>query len=96
MIIVIIELLLILVTAFLVKSARTIKSLGSFIFVLVCGIVLFIFEPSIAVMSGAEVSGGAIQLVAEGFGVYCVIWSIVRMVKRDKKDTSTPPTTKTR
>ena len=77
--------MLIVVTAFLVKSARTIKSTESYIFVLVCGIVLFLFEPIIAVMAGVEVSGGAIQLCAEVFGIYCIVWSVLRMVKGRKK-----------
>ena len=84
MTIALIQLVLIVVTAFLVRSARTIKSTESYIFVLVCGVITFLFEPVLAVSVGQVADGGMIQLAAEVFGVYCIIWSIVRMVKSKK------------
>jgi hypothetical protein len=87
--IILIELALILFTAFLIRNANKLRSITSYVFVLLCGIILFVFEATIVAFTGGDVSGGAIQLFAEMFGIYCIIWSIVKMIKGNKKDSAT-------
>ena len=72
--------------ALLVKEAKLKKSIKNYVLVLLGGIVVFLFKPlSMTMLSGGPVDEGiiqmAIQMVSTFFGIYCVIWSIIRMVK---------------
>lgn len=72
-------------TAFLVKYAKTNVSVGNYIFVLIAGIVTLLFEPFVGALIGSTNGGGAIQIASTIFGLYFIIWSIIKLVKFKKE-----------
>jgi hypothetical protein len=88
-----IQIVLIVVLAYLIKSAKKIELAKNYIFVLVGGLVTFLSVPLLIQADGAIDTG--VQLAAEIFGIFSIIWSIVKMIKGKKKDKLPPPVAKT-
>jgi len=84
MVITIITLGLIVDTAFLAKYAKTNVSVGNYILVLVAGIVTLLFEPLIFALLEYKEGGGAIQIASTVFGLFFIVWSIVKLIKFKK------------
>lgn len=86
-------------TAFLMKKAKNKKSIGSYVLVLVGGIVTLLFAPFIHASTGTEANGAidvGVQLASTIFGIYFMGWSIIRMVKfkKEKGTQNTPSESK--
>ncbi len=85
----IIQVLLIVALALLVRKSRKDNKIKDYIFVLIGGVVIFLFGP---LMGQAELEGAidvGVQIACTVFGIYCFIWSIVRMIKGNKKSLNT-------
>lgn len=86
MIISIIELGLLVGTAFLIRNAKKKKAVGSKVLVLIFGIVTLLFKPTISVaIFDGQLEGGAIEIASTIFGIYFIIWAIVQLIKGKKK-----------
>jgi len=73
-------------TTFLMRKARKKISIANYIFVLLGGIVTFLFEPLIFTFyTNGSVDGGAIQIISTISGIYFIAWSITRLVKYKKE-----------
>lgn len=80
-----IQFILILISAFLLKNARSQKNKENYIFLLLIGIVTFLFIPVIDALlnqsdSNMSIGGGGVQLFADIFGIYCIIFSIRKLI----------------
>lgn len=85
MIIALLTIGLIFGTAFLVKNAKSKKSIKDYVFVLFGGVITFLFEPLVIVLfTDKSTDGGAIQMASTIFGIYCIGWSIIRIIKHKK------------
>lgn len=76
-------------TAFLIKEAKNKKTTESYVFVLLGGIVTFFFGPLIRTLLIKEtIDYGAIstgiQMASTIFGIYFIVWSIIKIVKNKK------------
>lgn len=85
---------LIIGSAFLVRNAKRKNYIESYILVLISGVITFLFEPMFLTLyarmnqRNETIDGGAIQIASNIVGIYCVVWSIIKMVKlkKDKKE----------
>jgi len=79
---------LIVVVATLIKKAKKEITIGSYLTVIFSGFVVLFFKPIVKVIVGFSGSEGAIptgiSLVSTIFGVYCIIWGIIRLIKFKK------------
>lgn len=83
MILALITIGLIVGSAFLLRNAKSKSSIGNYFLVLIAGIVTLLFEPvTIVLLTDGAGDGGAIQIVSTFFGIFCIGWAIVKMVKR--------------
>jgi hypothetical protein len=71
-------------TAFLMKNAKEKKTVGSYVLVLIGGIITFLFMPMLEISSFVSGDGGAIQIASTLLGIFFIVWAIVRIVKRNK------------
>jgi len=77
---------LIIGTALLVKNAKTKSSKTNYTFVLLGGIITFLFEPTLVALYGSNFEGGvAVQIVSTIFGIYCIGWAIMKLIKFKRK-----------
>lgn len=79
-----IQIAFIIVLAYLVKTARNRNATREYIFVLIGGLVTFIFGPLIGQNGEGAIDAG-VQIICTVFGIYCIIWSIIRMIKGKKE-----------
>jgi uncharacterized protein YhhL (DUF1145 family) len=71
--------------ALLIKKTKKQSKVSNYFFVILLGFVVFIFKSSIKVMVGFYGSEGAIptavSLVSTIFGIYSIIWAIIKLIK---------------
>lgn len=85
MIIPLITVILIIVIGLLIKNANIKKSKEAYVLVLLGGIVILFFEPaSIVLFTDGSKDGGAIQIASTIIGIYCIVWSIAKIIKIKK------------
>lgn len=81
---------LIMGSVFLVLNAKKKNSTESYALVLISGIITFLFELVVLTLYvrinqiNETIDGGAIQVASNVVGIYCIIWSIIRVIKLKK------------
>lgn len=89
-----IQIVLIIALSFLVRNSKKTSSIQNHVFVLIGGLVTFLFGPLYNGQSADGAIDTGVQIASTIFGVYCILWSIVRMVKSTKKENPPISTTK--
>lgn len=85
---------LIIGSVFLIRNAKKKNSIEGYGLAIVAGVITFLFEPLFLTLYARinqineTIDGGAIQIASSIVGVYCIIWSIVKIVKlkRNQKE----------
>lgn len=89
MLIDLITLVLIILLATLVKKAKKEITVSNYLIVIFSGFIVLIFKPLIKVILGFNGSEGAIptaiSLASTIFGIYCIIWGIIKLIKFKRK-----------